>query len=192
MGSDFYGYYVPYEDDKNNALQKLRQREFKAGRYDLGWRNFAIVTFEHGIMDDPANVPSPGCKHHTIEEALAETGDGTQSILDLTKVIEGDAKPTPKRSDKVIEFPGSTKVNLQDYMLQYLSESMKDCGIARVPSSETLIKYLGTDKPTRKQLTDGIWDYFNDIEHIRGTGVCITLYEDGQPTELFFGGWSYD
>jgi len=33
MGADFYGYYVPYQEDRNKALQELRLREFEAGRY---------------------------------------------------------------------------------------------------------------------------------------------------------------
>ena len=33
MGADPYFYYVSYEEDKNNALQKLRQRELYFAGY---------------------------------------------------------------------------------------------------------------------------------------------------------------
>jgi hypothetical protein len=34
MGSSPYWYFVDYEDDFNSTLQKLRERDFKAGRYN--------------------------------------------------------------------------------------------------------------------------------------------------------------
>ena len=56
MGADPYFYYVDYEEDKNNALQKLRQREFEAGRY-------APVMYQWDIpypLDDLSDAPTPG------------------------------------------------------------------------------------------------------------------------------------
>ena len=52
MCADFYGYYVPYQEDKNKALQELRLREFEAGRY-------SAALAEHGIFPeyDPNKSP---------------------------------------------------------------------------------------------------------------------------------------
>jgi hypothetical protein len=33
-------------------------------------------------------------------------------------------------------------------------------------------------------------DFYDDID--RGQAVCITLYENGKPSELFFAGYSFD
>ena len=33
-------------------------------------------------------------------------------------------------------------------------------------------------------------DFYEDIE--RGQGVYIIAYKDGKPSELFFGGYSFD
>lgn len=84
MGSSPYWYFVDYEDDFNLALQKLREREFKAGRY-----NPVIPMPEFPINE---NSPSPGAQHETIEDALEdEPEDGTRSILDLAVVgLEDD------------------------------------------------------------------------------------------------------
>lgn len=89
MGSHPYSYFVPYQPDINAALQALRQREFKAGRY-------------HPAMAFPAEGgEGPGAAHETIEEAIEAAGaEGTRSILDLQTVAEEQeycaAAPAPK------------------------------------------------------------------------------------------------
>ncbi|MGB3755607.1 MAG: hypothetical protein WBA07_04445 [Rivularia sp. (in: cyanobacteria)] len=64
MGAEPWHYFVPYEQDVNFTLQKLREREFKAGRY-------------YGSEHQP----------ESIEEALSnQEEEGTESILDMEKV----------------------------------------------------------------------------------------------------------
>ncbi len=85
MGGEPYWYYVEYEKDFNAALQKLREREFKAGRYNSVVKSIAELF--------PINMNSPclGVKHDSIEEAMeASMEDGTRSILDLSIVSEKD------------------------------------------------------------------------------------------------------
>lgn len=66
MGAEPWDYYVPYEDDIQAALDKLREREFRAGRF-------------RGSELRPA----------TIEEALDNMdADGTGSILDIDHVAD--------------------------------------------------------------------------------------------------------
>jgi len=81
MGAHPYWYVVEYERDINAALQKLRQREFKAGRYN------PAMFFPPFPVD--LNAPSPGAAHESIEEALEEAdADGTRSILDIQDVSD--------------------------------------------------------------------------------------------------------
>lgn len=78
MGAEVYYYSVEFEEDDNAALQKLRQREFLAGRYN------PVQYFPdfQALENDP-----PGAQHDTIEDALwAAEADGTRSILDLARV----------------------------------------------------------------------------------------------------------
>ena len=57
MGADPYWYFVPYEPDIESALQKLRRREFEAGRY-----NPVIKSMRFPLSDPP---PSPGPPRQT-------------------------------------------------------------------------------------------------------------------------------
>jgi hypothetical protein len=71
MGAEPYWYFVRYEQDLNEALQKLRKREFQAGRYN------PVIP----LLDFPidSNLPCPGPQHKTIQEALDDAAeDGTR------------------------------------------------------------------------------------------------------------------
>jgi hypothetical protein len=132
MGAEPWDYFVPYEENIQEALEKLRQREFRAGRY-------------RGAEDHPAS----------IEEAFENMDeDGTASILDITHVAEE---------------PGFFAV----------------VPLPRVD----LVRLFGTDKPTREMIERNM-DLYEDIE--RGQGVYIVAHKDGKPSEIFFGGYSFD
>ena len=79
MGAHPYYYFVPYEENINQALQRLRTREFEAGRYNPAMP-FLTFPIEEGS-------PAPGPQHDTIQEALDEAAEeGTRSILDIALV----------------------------------------------------------------------------------------------------------
>ena len=82
MGAHPYWYFVPYEQDLDAALQKLRLREFQAGRYNpaMHFINFPV---------DPSK-PSSGPRHSSIDQARqAADADGTRSILDIDAIGDG-------------------------------------------------------------------------------------------------------
>jgi hypothetical protein len=56
-------------------------------------------------------------------------------------------------------------------------------------SPKELTQYFGTDKPTRDdvQQSDEFWDSLD-----RGQARYVVLYEDEQPKELYFAGYSFD
>lgn len=147
MGAYPYWYLIPYEENLNDALDKLRMREFKAGRYN------PVIPFPtYPITDDSE---SPGPQHSDINQPLNESdNDGTRSILDLTSVSDRD-----------------------------------DHCVARIPSKEELIRFFGTDKPDIETIQNNS-DFFDSIE--RGKGLCIVVYENDQPNDLFFVGYSFD
>ena len=81
MGGHPWFYFVEYEPDIDAALQKLRQREFDAGRY-----NPAVDFPEFPLT---ADSPAPGAQHDSIDEAIEDAdADGTRSILDMERVAE--------------------------------------------------------------------------------------------------------
>ncbi len=146
MGGHPWWYLVPYEKDVLNSLEALRQREFKAGRYN------PAEPFPHF----PVNPNhAPGCKHASIQEAREDSdADGTRSILDVSRL-----------SDK------------PDYD-----------AVAPLDDDE-LMEFFGTTKPGAEDVEDND-DLFDQIE--RGQGIYVIIYEDDQPTQVFFAGYSYD
>jgi hypothetical protein len=81
MGAHPYFYFVKYNPDINAALQELRDREFRAGRY-----NPVIRYLEFPLGPDS---PAPGAQHKSIRHALkAADAEGTRSILDLDHVSD--------------------------------------------------------------------------------------------------------
>ena len=147
MGGHPWFYFVEYEPDVGAALGKLREREFRAGRY-----NPAVDFPEFPVGP---HSPAPGARHGSIEEAQEEAdADGTRSILDMERVAEepdyGAVAPLPR---------------------------------------EELLELFGTDRPTREMVA-GSDELFEALE--RGQGVYVVVYDGGQPSEIFFAGYSFD
>ena len=89
MGAEPWQYFVPYEQDTQAALEKLKEREFRAGRFRYSEEN-----------------PT------TIEEAreIADA-DGTGSILDIDQV--GDEPDSgvvvPLSAEYLVELYGTAQ-----------------------------------------------------------------------------------
>jgi hypothetical protein len=108
VGALPYWYFVKYRPDVHAALHELREREFRAGRYNpvLPLPPFPVRP----------GSPTPGARHRTIREALRAAGaDGTRSILDLERVSEkpapGAAAPFP--DELLLRLYGTTRPNRQ-------------------------------------------------------------------------------
>ena len=104
MGAVPYWYFVQYQPNVEAALQELRAREFRAGRYNpvLPFPPFPVRP----------DSPAPGARHRTIREAIRAAGaDGTRSILDLDCVSEepefGAVAPLP--DEVLLHLYGATR-----------------------------------------------------------------------------------
>jgi hypothetical protein len=62
-------------------------------------------------------------------------------------------------------------------------------GVASPLSEEDLERYFGTQQPTKEMVSRKL-NFLASVK--RGHCVYITLFESGQPSELFFGGYSFD
>lgn len=81
MGAHPYQYVVDYEEPLQRALDRLREREFEAGRYN------PVLMFP---LRDPE--AAPGKAHASIEEAMVSAdADGTRSILDISAIADAPA-----------------------------------------------------------------------------------------------------
>jgi hypothetical protein len=100
----------------------------------------------------------------SIAEAVKNTdATGTRSILDIVGVAD-----TPHDPDSD-DYPFHMVVPLSD---------------------DQLVEFCGTAKPTRDVLerAGGFPEWVD-----RGFGVCIIVYDDsGRPSEIYFGGYSFD
>ena len=108
MGGHPWWYLVPYEKDVQASLDALRQREFKAGRYNPA----------EDFPKFPVDLShAPGCKHASIEDAREDSdADGTRSILDVSQLSD---KPdydavAPLDADELMEFFGTIKPTADD------------------------------------------------------------------------------
>ncbi len=91
MGSHPYWYSVPYQADIAAALEQLREREFRAGRYN------PVIPFPNFPIGATSSAPGPG--HSSIDDALeAADADGTRSILDIVGISK---RPAPLMASPV-------------------------------------------------------------------------------------------
>jgi hypothetical protein len=72
--------------------------------------------------------------------------------------------------------------------MERISETPDDGAVVALPNEE-LIALFGTDKPTREMIEDND-DLFEILE--RGQGVYVIAYQDDEPSQIYFAGYSFD
>jgi hypothetical protein len=121
MAAHPYWYFVPYDDDVQRALHRLRRREFEAGRY-----NPVLARMHFG---DPRLLEqAPGPRHISIAEAMADAGDaGTRSILDVDRAgsdpAVGVAAPL---TDGALHELFDTRTPTHDAVEEQIAELLED------------------------------------------------------------------
>jgi hypothetical protein len=167
VGANPYFYFTPYQADLRQALQALREQEFRAGRYDPAMRmaDPPSYMFEFSFPPD-STEPGPGAQHASIEEAMdAGQESGTGSILDLVNISDqpdfSAASPLP--SEDLIRIFGTTH-----------------------PTRDLLQSLLGG----QNFRDPGLRFFWEQID--RGQGRYVVLYANSEPSEIFFAGMSWD
>ena len=114
MGAHPYWYFVKHQTNVQQALDELREREFRAGRYNPV---IPFLTFQGGTRGR-----SPGAQHATIAEAQEDAdADGTRSILDIETVADepdfGMAAPLdPELLEELYETTRPTRRMIEENM----------------------------------------------------------------------------
>jgi hypothetical protein len=110
MGANPYWYFVPHEADIGAALQRLRLREFQAGRYN------PVTPFPRFPVDTSAYAMAP--QQGSIDDVLdAADEDGTRSILDILQVsltpFDGSQMPQftafPLADSEIVDLFGTPR-----------------------------------------------------------------------------------
>ncbi len=170
MGAHPYWYFAKYEIDIETTLQALRQREFSAGRYNpvLSFIDFPIT----------ADSLSPGANHLSIEEALeASKADGTRSILDISEI----AKITYEEASNLLE-----QVELYCTSFPLSNDKLVDLFRTYKPTHEIVEKVIVLEEEN-EETADEFWEGID-----RGTARHIVVYDNDEPIEVFFVGYSFD
>ena len=64
-----------------------------------------------------------------------------------------------------------------------------DFGAVTPLDQAELLEFFGTTRPAHDDVADND-DLFDEIE--RGQGICLVVYDDDAPSEIYFAGYSYD
>jgi hypothetical protein len=168
MGASGWEYFVPYQPDINGALQKLREDVFRQGRY---YKRPSI-----------ANEETDETTLYTLPPEVAEI---VREELAYLKSL-----PEPTTPDELLQYNYDSGTHS---IIDLISvTTTPEFGTASPLTPQQLDALLGTDKPTRAMI---------DPDHIltnihnwrgRGEGLYIIVYQDDQPSEIFFTGFSGD
>jgi hypothetical protein len=73
--------------------------------------------------------------------------------------------------------------------IDHVSDEPEFCAVCPL-ADDRLQEFFGTTQPTRAMIEEALMELYEDIE--RGQGIYIIAYENGSPSEIFFGGYSFD
>jgi hypothetical protein len=184
MGATGWSYFVPYQQDINMALQKLKDEVFRQGQFENPFefdekefeRQRALLasiyqTLPGGVREqalqflDSADAAvkrqRPKRTPKTIKQLLAQCStEGTHSIIDIEKV---SSKPI--------------------------------IGAVAPLSNLRLLDIFGTEQPTHNMVER--WSARIDPPdaeplYERWEGIYIIVYKDSMPDEIYFEGCSGD
>lgn len=166
MGGTTWLYFVPYQPNVEEALQKLREEVFRKGEFPVESEDAtpdspAAARAMRKLKESNAKYRQTLLKHDkakTIDGLLEVAGyPGTHSILDVRHVAE-------------------ERVNADEYYVV-------------VPASKSdLLKWFGTDKPTRSMIETS-QEYENRFDWYPRYFI---IYKDGLPNEICFAGVTGD
>jgi hypothetical protein len=153
MGASLWSYVVAH-DDVQRAFVKLREDVFARREY-------------HGARS--------GSTFRSIEDLVDfQAEDGTHSILDMARVVDGHAPPMPTTEElgqRLLAAMLGTADTTYGTVFRMTDDELRACcGAARASHAPDLGK----------------------ISIERGTGRWTAIYDDETPVSLWFGGVSGD
>ncbi|MEL6269615.1 MAG: hypothetical protein AAFV33_27075 [Chloroflexota bacterium] len=174
MGASQFYHFVPYQEDINAALQKLRQDVFASGNYH--------------------KVDHSEWRNKTEEEILRQLGGDVASGMNRSIYLdwlEIKNLPEPDTIERLLDWNGEEGTHSILDMCAGVSENPEYCTVSPL-TDEQLVAYFGTTTPTREQIE--AWFEQGNHNFARRTlqGLYIIIYADDAPTEICFTGFSGD
>jgi hypothetical protein len=194
MGNSEWIYFVPYQDDIEEALQRLRKQVFAERRYDKG------APFWYAEDEVPAS----------LAELVRRTTYRTHSILDIAHVASPEPEEIPREQGCLFALPQVESAPTGEwpqyhYALGY-SGKLRSLDYPAVPEAFTahysgiifpvgrkqLRALFGTEKPTKRMVIEARTEYRLPER------IYLIVYEDlgrlddedANPEALCFYGWS--
>jgi hypothetical protein len=199
MGASGWSYFVPYEDDIQLALNKLREAVFRSGNYPVRPAFQAgDMTFDDFVPPDATEEEREEFREQygdwqqevqpesfaSIDELLNWNGEeGTHSILDVHTVI---TTPLEHPTIELWERAAGRKLDMQR-MIELLRERI---GKVYPLSEKQLFTLFGTVQPTHEMVAKSLYQ-LQDLRD-RGVGLYVIVYKNDLPTEILFAGYSGD
>lgn len=169
MGASSWRYFTPFKENPQEALDILRQEEFKDGRYYKQGANL------------PDNFEDWATNLNLEKEQWSLFKDGFDELKSRSKI-------SPNSIEELFELnEDSGTHSIIDIFEISLTTDLKESGLL---DSDTLINLFGTERPTHQMVEEKA----NELYNFRGRFLCtlIVVYKNEIPDELYFTGYSGD
>jgi len=198
MGATGWSYFVPYDADVSEALQRLREDVFNRGDYVYG----------DEITDDQREAtleklqPEVELWVKRLREEAAKLQEPLRTLYlqgaenFKKEVMAGSPaprKPTgqPKTIEEALEVQAESGTHS---ILDIAGVSPEPAfGHVRPFPPEKLVEFFGSHTPSHAEIEEA-YDFgsLEDFTSKRWEGIYIIAYRDGSPSEIFFAGCSGD
>lgn len=175
MGASGWSYFVPFQEDINEALQALRWRVFRAGDYWAPPGGGSVPFFEDFAPPDIWSDEEQIARWRaTYEEEKALRAKGAKLVS--TSPDQLLRRNRTEGTHSIIDIPAIRQTN--------------DLNESGGLSDDELVRCFGTLRPSR----GAIEAETTTIQALRGRWRCtyVVSYEGDTPREIFFGGVSGD
>ena len=177
MGASAWEYFTPYQADHEKAFRDLRQKVFDSGDY---------------LLDTPT---LPSSEEEYIEQAysLGIYTDQDEERLRVLyrKLKEQYSKPRPETIEELIEWNAESGTHAIIDVSSFIDDpDCNDLFTAISLSQAQLLELFETTKPTHQVILEKRSAILRLRRRSQATYVIV--YEDDDPTEIFFTGFSGD
>ena len=169
MGSSGWDYFVPYQADIGKALQQLRQKVYDEGDY-----------YKREVPNEYKDL--------TEEQIRNRYGGYEDSESLINDILYERSLPEPTDPDSLIDWNIEAGAHS---IIDITSISDKPEFATASPLADVqLMELFGTTKPSHAQVEEQKFAIMDLRE--RWVGTYIIVYENDEPSEIFFAGHSGD